>query len=170
MRDSPHPPGAIGDVAIQLLDPSSGRPINSWTFKEQAEITIGRSPDQDVAISDPYVSRNHANLVHRDGRWHLVSLGRNGIVVANQLVKEQVISRELLFRLGVEGPTLKFCEDSDSNRVDIGATISFSAEMNPMFQLDETRLQREVSEIADGDYFQNLQRKAKEMRTQRKVD
>ncbi len=168
MQDSSSSPSIIGDVSIQLLDPSSGRPINSWTFKEQSEITIGRSPDQDVAISDPYVSRNHANLVHREGGWLLVSCGRNGVVVANQLVKEHVVGRELVFRLGVEGPTLKFCEAS--KQVEIGATISFSSDTNAMFQLDEIRLKSEVSEIADGDYFQNLQRMAREMRTQRNAD
>jgi len=170
MQDSSSSLGTVGEVAIQLLDSSSGRPINSWIFKEKTEISIGRSPDQDVAISDPYVSRNHANLVHCNGRWLLVSLGLNGIVVANKLVKEHVVGQKLLFRLGVEGPTLKFYEVDDNDQIDIKATIGFSGDTNPMFQLDETRFQHEVREIAEGHYFQSLQRKAKEMRKHRKAD
>ncbi len=128
MQNTSSPLDEVGEVSIQLLDPSSGRPVNSWTFSNQAEITIGRSPDQDVAISDPYVSRNHANLVRRDGGWFLVSLGRNGVVVANQLVKEHDVGQDLVFRLGVEGPTLKFCEVSDSDGAqEVGATISFNS-------------------------------------------
>ena len=168
MQDVPGTANILGEVAIQLLDPSSGRPVKSWTFRERDQITIGRSPDQDVEISDPYVSRNHARLDRREGGWVLVSLGRHGLVVANQLVTEKVISGELVFRLGTEGPTLKFSETGE--QFFPSATMSFSSETGPIFQLDEDKLRRELDEIVDGDYFQSLQEKAREMRKQRTND
>lgn len=167
MQEPPGPLNISGEVVIQLIDPISGRPVNSWSFKGQERITIGRSPNQDVELSDPYVSRCHALLVRRDEGWFLVSLGRHGLVVANQSVKEQAAGREMLFRLGAEGPTLKFFE-TDGPFV-AGATISFSTEAIPMFQLDELRLQCEVQEITDGDYFQNLQCKVRDLRNRRRT-
>src|SRR5262245_23205852 len=108
MPDDFLPLKEVGPVTVQLLDPGSGRSMKSWRFVGQSRITIGRSPDQDVEISDPYVSRQHASLILREGQWVLVSQGRNGIVVANQLVLEYPVDVDVNFRLGAEGPTLRF--------------------------------------------------------------
>ena len=42
MSDSPSPSDANGEVAVQLIDPTFGRPLKSWTFPNRAQITIGR--------------------------------------------------------------------------------------------------------------------------------
>lgn len=36
----------------------------SYDFQPESTITIGRSPDSDVIVDDPHVSREHARL-----RW-----------------------------------------------------------------------------------------------------
>lgn len=169
MSNYPSSPNPPGEVEVQLLDPTSGRTIKSWTFNEQAQITIGRSPDASVEVSDPYVSRNHANIVHQAGEWRLISLGRNGIVVANQLVAEYPVASDVTFRLGLEGPTLRFRTTAEQKNA-ISATICFDTLPAPMFQLDDTKLKNDVVEIADGDYFQSLQQRAKHLRKQRKND
>lgn len=158
----------VGEVVLQLVDSSSGRPIKAWTFKNQPEITIGRSPDQLVEISDPYVSRSHARLDYRDGKWILVSLGRNGVVVANQLVTDYPVEVDISFRLGKEGPTMLF--RTSNAQLNLGATINSDTLPEFLFQLDEQKLHQEVGEISDGDYFQNLQAKAENMRRNRKAD
>lgn len=168
MNDTSRPHKAIGEVVLQLLDSSSGRPIKVWTINDQVQITIGRSPDQLVEISDPYVSRNHARLDYRDGQWLLVSLGRNGVIVANQLVTEHPVGVDISFRLGMEGPTLRF--RTSAERTDVMSTISSDTLSELLFQLDEEKVQTEVGEIADGDYFQNLQARAQQMRRKRKAD
>jgi hypothetical protein len=155
----------VGKISIQLLDPSSGTPINSWTFQNKVHISIGRAPDQDVAIGNPYVSRNHANIEYREGSWLLISTGRNGVIVSNEFVKELILENDLQFRMGVEGPTLKFSDRSEKS--EFGATIDFSAEMCPQFELDRNHLSRDVQEVEQGEYFQNLQRMAKLLRSQR---
>ena len=165
MSDSPRPANADTEVEVQLLDPTFGRPLKSWTFQNRAQITIGRAPDQDVEISDPYVSRNHARLGCRHDQWVLVSLGRNGVVVANQLIAEYPVSGDVSFRLGMEGPTMRF--RAVAEKAEVRATISFDTLPGPVFQLDRRRLQDAVDEIADGDYFQNLQQRAKQLRGQR---
>jgi hypothetical protein len=165
MRDDPYFPVSVGKVEVQLLDPSSGRPIKSWVFSEQAQISIGRLAGQDVEIADPYVSRTHANLTYQEGEWHLISIGTNGILVANQFIKEQVLMSEQSFRLGLEGPTLRFRKagEQDSNL----KTMTFDAVPTMLFQLDDSKLRSEVGEIANGDYFKSLQQRAKDMRRQK---
>lgn len=154
---------ADGDLVLHIIDRSTGRPIQSWTFRDKFEITIGRSADQDIELSDPFVSRNHATLVRGAAGWVLLSTGRNGVVVNNQLVKEAPIHEELIFQLGVNGPTLKVAEQFSSGAPD--ATFAFDSPVKQLvFQLDREQLQCEVEEIADGDYFQRLQSLAREAR------
>jgi hypothetical protein len=53
------------------------------TFRPQGEFTrIGRSPDCEVFLDDVTVSRNHAQLVERDGGWFVEDQGSlNGTFV-----------------------------------------------------------------------------------------
>ena len=61
----------------------------------------------------------------------------------------------------VENPAIR----QTDNRM----TMMFDATlMENMFELDQNKLQREVEEIADADYFQQLQRRAQQLREQRK--
>jgi FHA domain len=175
MQYLPTPQNEIDRIRIELLDPSSGRPMNCWKFNEKSLITIGRSPEQDVEITDPYVSRHHASLVCREGSWFLVSFGRHGVLVSNQLVNEHAAGNELFFRLGVQGPAFRFSVSQEAE--DIGATYVATAADTSQFELDEARfaldearLQREVGEVVESEYFQKLQRLAKEMRSQREKD
>jgi hypothetical protein len=49
---------------------------------ERRELALGRDPACEVVLSDPTVSRRHAQLHFRDGRWILQDLGsRNGTIV-----------------------------------------------------------------------------------------
>jgi pSer/pThr/pTyr-binding forkhead associated (FHA) protein len=168
MQEPPRLPTAIGKVEVQLLDPASGRPMKSWIFNDQNQVTIGRSPDQDIEISDPYVSRTHANLIYRDAQWYLISLGRHGVMVANQFITEQPIGSDVTFRLGVEGPTLRFRKAGEV--VENMKTISFDALPTMILHVDQSKVQNEVGEIANGEYFQSLQQRAKNLRLQKKTD
>ncbi len=153
------------EVSIHVIDPTTGRPIRSWKFEDKFEITIGRSNEQDVEISDPYVSRFHASIVRGDDHWVLLSHGRNGVVVAGHPIKDFSIEKELTFRLGVEGPTLKFCQAEENT--DNNATYIFSDPNEPVFSLDQDRIEREVTEIIEGDFFQSLHDLAREMRSRK---
>lgn len=71
-----------------------------WKFKGQedckekdldpeAEVSIGRSKDNDVCLLDPHLSRHHAKICHKDGAFHLVDLNsRNGTNVNGELIME----------------------------------------------------------------------------------
>jgi hypothetical protein len=57
----------------------------------RSAVTLGRAPGCDCVLSDPTVSRNHARLSLRDGRWRLSDLGSsNGTRVNGWRVVEEV--------------------------------------------------------------------------------
>jgi len=153
------------EVTVQLLDPAYRRPIKTWKFVDRKSIRIGRGDDVDVEISDAYVSRVHAELLHRNGQWNLISRGRNGVLVGSQTITELPCNGEVVFRLGSAGPSLRF---NTAKVVEAAsATLCFDADSNPLLQLDETKLQDEVAQITSDDYFQKLQQKVKELRKHR---
>ncbi|HTQ39774.1 MAG TPA: FHA domain-containing protein [Pirellulales bacterium] len=163
---NPNAPDSSLHAAIHLMDSALGRPIRSWQFSGQPLISIGRADDRDVQISDPYVSRNHAELRNQCGQWSLVSLGRHGVIVQGETIAEIPIQGETTFRLGSSGPTLRF--DPRAPHADNRMTMMFDSTVGEnMFELDHSKLQREVAEIADGDYFLELQRRAQQLRQQR---
>ena len=150
------------EVVVQLYDPARGAPIKTWRFSGHPQVTIGRSGECDVEISDPYVSRLHAELAWGDGKWTLVSRGRNGVLVANRPITEFPIEHEVIFQLGSAGPTFRFRAEDDaenSNR-----TLSFDFDPLPDFQLDDSKLRADVGEIEEGDYFRKLLSHAQTLR------
>jgi len=153
------------EVVVQLLDAARGSPVKTWRFVGRASITIGRAGDQDVEISDPYVSRLHAEVAWREGKWMLISHGRNGVLVANRPITEFPVQADVIFQLGSSGPTFRFrfaVEDDNSRH-----TLDSDLEPLPDFQLDASRLRAEVGEIEGGDYFRKLLDQAKTLRHKR---
>jgi type VI secretion system FHA domain protein len=45
--------------------------------------SIGRTPDNDWVIPDPYISSHHARVHYRDGRYFLEDTSTNGVFVSN---------------------------------------------------------------------------------------
>lgn len=77
------PPQAPKRRASQLV--SSDR---SYRL-EGTPISVGRSPDNDIAIDDRRISRSHAELALVSGRWTLRDLGStNGTALNGRLIKE----------------------------------------------------------------------------------
>jgi pSer/pThr/pTyr-binding forkhead associated (FHA) protein len=64
-------------VHIELLDANQEHVIEEWTFSPQthAVVRMGRARENDVVISDRYVSRLHAELRFHDGFWEIVTPG-----------------------------------------------------------------------------------------------
>jgi pSer/pThr/pTyr-binding forkhead associated (FHA) protein len=162
MADEDRLDGADSHVTVQLLDPSWDRAVKTWKFQDVVSISIGREQGQDVEVGDPYVSRNHAELVWRDSRWLLVSRGRHGVLVENRMISELAFDGPITFRLGPNGPTLRF---QPSPVADPGTqTMSFDQVPQELFRLDSTKVKDEVDEITRGAYFQNLKEKARQLR------
>jgi RsiW-degrading membrane proteinase PrsW (M82 family) len=80
----------------------------SYDFQPESTITIGRSPDSDVIVDDPHVSREHARL-RWDGRfWVLADVGRGRTFLGGQPVANTPVTQATDFRLGFpEGPAVR---------------------------------------------------------------
>ncbi len=63
--------------------------------------SIGRSTNNDIVIDIPEVSRNHARIEYRDGRFYLVDLGStNGTIVNGKKISSTVIEDDDAITLG----------------------------------------------------------------------
>ncbi|APR80913.1 Flagellar regulatory protein FleQ [Minicystis rosea] len=72
-------------------------------------LLIGRDPDADLRVPGKAVSRRHARVEEREGRWVLVDLGgRNGTLVNGEFVREVVL--EHLDEIRVGDAIFKFVE------------------------------------------------------------
>jgi hypothetical protein len=75
----------LGGPAL-VVRSGGGRAGESFSPKG-GRTTIGRSPDCGVFLDDVTVSRRHAALVERDGRWHIDDMGSlNGTFVNRRRV------------------------------------------------------------------------------------
>ena len=71
-------------ATLQII-PLAGTPREEPLRGEQ--VCIGRSPDSDISISDPSVSREHARIEQTAGGFVIHDLGsRNGVVVNGQRI------------------------------------------------------------------------------------
>jgi pSer/pThr/pTyr-binding forkhead associated (FHA) protein len=82
------------DVTGPALVVRSGGGRSGETFIPQGErTTIGRSPDNPVFLDDVTVSRKHAVLAQRDGKWFVEDQGSlNGTFVNRKRVEAAEIS------------------------------------------------------------------------------
>ncbi|MBI3271009.1 MAG: FHA domain-containing protein [Planctomycetes bacterium] len=86
----PSAPAAItAPPAVLLLPPGVGP--ETFTLNRQ-RIAIGSSPDNDLPVQDPKISRYHAEIRELDDVWILRDLGsRNGTLVNDERVEERVL-------------------------------------------------------------------------------
>jgi pSer/pThr/pTyr-binding forkhead associated (FHA) protein len=67
-------------------------PLAGSTFQiSKPLITFGREPGNDIVISDPTVSRQHARLVNNAGQWSIEKLAVQNVVTVNQHTIQQAV-------------------------------------------------------------------------------
>ncbi len=166
---NPPPSGTTANTArgvvVQLLSPTNGMVLKTWKIAGKNKISIGRETGCDIEVLDPFVSRKHAELVHNDGKWWLVSQGRNGILVHNLRVEEIPLHGEVTFRLGSAGPEMRFLLEgaTESNM----ATLCVDTAPITIFMVDEAKVQNEVGAITAREEFRRLQEHVRELRRKR---
>jgi len=161
---------SASSFVLELLDREVGEPIHSWEIFGTDVYQLGRSADCDVVLSSPVVSRTHACLHRSDDGWTLSVLSRNGVFVEGRRVEQLSLEDGMMFRLAERGPLLRFRSAQTSGRKSGVETICFDALSMPMLVLDEQLRDREVAEIATGDYFQSLQQKVALLRARSTAD
>ncbi|MGD1805184.1 protein kinase domain-containing protein [Dapis sp. BLCC M126] len=100
-------------IRLTLLDPQKNTPLKNWDFQSESIIKVGRSPDNNIVLSDSLVSRYHLEL-HKISKsqsvniWRLVSQGTNGTFVNGVLMSQGIVSDGSLIQLARGGPIFKF--------------------------------------------------------------
>ena len=157
--------GMTGKISIHLLDSATGQAIQTWRFENSVRVRIGRSEENHIVISDPSVSRFHAELTCEGSYWQVVNFGRNGIHVGGTSVSQAPVQDHTTFRLGASGPLLRVgrCE------APLGAQntiIEAPLQLGPAIKIDEAQKDLQVREIAESDYFQQLKRASQKLRAE----
>jgi len=79
-----------------------------YAFAPGTTVRIGRSPDNDVVISDPTVSRQHAQLVWGPAGWVFQGAGRAGTFVRGSAVSRLLLREAVELSLASpQGPVLR---------------------------------------------------------------
>jgi RsiW-degrading membrane proteinase PrsW (M82 family) len=79
-----------------------------YSFEPGKVVTIGRSADSDVVVSDPTVSRQHIRLGWGHGGWMFEGLGRSGTFSGGQPVTRLVVTGPMQFSLASpQGPVVQ---------------------------------------------------------------
>ena len=160
--EAPSPP-ANRNVFLELLDPMRGHAIQTWQFSKLSLIRIGRSNDNHVRLGDPQVSRHHVELHLRDKGWELVSKGRHGTLIDDELVEQWPLQDETLLQLGPNGPKLRF-RRSRSAIEDQSTIMRSGPAISEILQLDEQRASEQVREIVETPSFRRVRELARKLR------
>ena len=120
----------IPPITVHLLDSAQGHPLQTWTFDSHEALTMGRSPDNDIVVADPYVSRAHAYLKFDGGQWRLIAISRQQLVSRGTDVPEIAVDDGTVCRLGPHGCYLRF----GNVEIDIKATIAPDVTLMPVLQ------------------------------------
>lgn len=98
-------------IALILLKEQQSE-LQRWSFPGKTIVKIGRSPDNDVVLTDSLVSRYHLELrqITNSGitTWRLFNQGTNGTFLNDVLVEEAMVFDGALIQLAQGGPVLKF--------------------------------------------------------------
>lgn len=81
---------STGNTSIILMLKSISTPTSQIIKLKPGEYIIGRDPSCDIVVVDPYVSRAHAKIFYREGKWYLEDLGsKNGTYINGEDVRNR---------------------------------------------------------------------------------
>ena len=98
-------------ITLSLLNPD-GAPIQSWSFKKELTIKVGRATDNDVVLYSAVVSRRHVELRHNESDWEVVNVGTNGTYIEGKKINKSKVENGTILRLAYSGPQILIRIDS----------------------------------------------------------
>jgi pSer/pThr/pTyr-binding forkhead associated (FHA) protein len=94
-------------ATVLLAVKAEGAVDRDYSFR--ASFKIGRTEDCDVCVKSEFVSRAHASVSIENGQWWLNDLNSsNGIFVGESRVSRLQLNDDIVIRLGIRGPELRF--------------------------------------------------------------
>jgi hypothetical protein len=120
-----------------------------------------------VVIPNEVVSRYHVELRRHGQAWEVVGLGSNGTLLDGERITQAPLQDGQVIGLAPTGPTLRFQAGAGVPAAE--KTMFVGALPGLSFEVDQTKKQRQLTEIVDSDYFRQLQQRAAGLRG-RKAD
>ena len=93
-------------ITLTLLHPLQPVPVQSWTFKNESKISIGRSTSNEVVLYSAVVSRHHVEIRKAGNEWELVNLGANGTYIDGKRITKTLVVDGMVMRLASSGPKI----------------------------------------------------------------
>ncbi len=132
--------------------------MQTWRFRKESLVRIGRAEQNEVVIGDPYASRFHCELRFQGEHWDLVNLGRHGTMVRGERVETMTIDHGTVFQLGPTGPSFRFETVYEIPASDTTSIQSALPAMGEALRIDEASMEEQVEQIAATPYFQHLKK------------
>jgi pSer/pThr/pTyr-binding forkhead associated (FHA) protein len=104
-------------ITLTLLHPLQSVAVQSWEFKDEPIIKIGRATDNEVVLYSAVVSRHHVEI-RKSGidDWEVVNVGSNGTYIDGERVEKTTALDGMIVRLAKSGPKILLKIESSSNQ------------------------------------------------------
>ena len=104
-------------ITLTLLHPLQSVAVQSWTFRDEPSIKIGRATNNEVVLYSAVVSRHHVEI-KKSGveEWEVINLGSNGTYVEGKRIEQTKAADGMIFRLASSGPKILVKIDSESTQ------------------------------------------------------
>ena len=111
-------------ITLTLLHPLQSVAVQSWEFKDEPIIRIGRATDNEVVLYSAVVSRHHVEI-RKSGidDWEVVNVGSNGTYIDGERVEKTTALDGMIVRLAKSGPKILLKIESSSNQESSGVSI-----------------------------------------------
>ena len=104
-------------ITLTLLHPLQAVPIQSWTFRDESSVKIGRATNNEVVLYSAVVSRHHVEIrKSAENEWEVVNIGSNGTYIDGKRVEQTKAIDGMIFRLASSGPKILIKIEAESDK------------------------------------------------------
>jgi pSer/pThr/pTyr-binding forkhead associated (FHA) protein len=112
-------------ITLTLLHPLQAVAVQSWEFKDEPSIKIGRATDNEVVLYSAVVSRHHVEIRKSEvDSWEIVNIGSNGTYIDGERIERTTALDGMIVRLAKSGPKILLKIESNSHQEQSDAAIS----------------------------------------------
>ena len=156
---------ANGEKVYVLTEPitEDRQVFTKYCVEGDADLTIGRLPQNDICYSNKVVSSNHATLSLRGGQWSIKDNSSNGTFVNGKRVSAADLKvGDTIFIMGLKMVVGKnfIAVNNPNGQVRISERLTKYVNQTPVFCDEE-----EEYELADADYFYRSPRFKRDIET-----
>jgi pSer/pThr/pTyr-binding forkhead associated (FHA) protein len=124
-------------ITLTLLHPIQSIPVQSWTFKSEQVIRIGRSNNNEVVLYSAVVSRHHVEIRREGSQWQIINLGANGTYIEGERISKISAVNGMIIRLASSGPKISI--EIDSNNLDLESDPAIEQNLLSARRLDRLK-------------------------------